>query len=83
MTRQRGRRGPLLMVGLALAASLWFGIVEAYLRLHRLHDLRLGNFAPRIVDAGMLALNAALLVAFVAVHLVRRSEVVDADEGSG
>jgi hypothetical protein len=82
LTRHRARRWPVLVFGLALAASLWFGVVEAYLRLHRLHDLRVGNFAPRIVDAGMLALNAALLVAFVAVRMLRRSGGIDADEGS-
>jgi hypothetical protein len=83
LTLHRAWRWPVLVVGLALAAGLWFGIVEAYLRLHPLHDLRVGNFAPRIVDAGMLALNAALLLAFVAVHLLRRSAGIDVDEGPG
>lgn len=69
MTRRRAR----LTLGLAIAGSLWFGLVLAFVRLHMSHHLFIGNVDSRLVDVGMLALNAALLVSFVTVHRSRRS----------
>lgn len=62
-----------VIVGLALAGSLWFGLVLVYVRLHTSQRLLIGNVDPRFVDVGMLALNAALLVSFVTVYRSRRS----------
>lgn len=69
MTRRRAG----VIVGLALAGSLWFGLVLAFVRLRASQRLLIGNVDPRFVDVGMLALNAALLVAFVTVYRSRRS----------
>lgn len=82
MSLRRVRRPPTLVVGLALAASLWFGLVLALVRLHLYPRLLVAHIRPRFVDVGMLGLNAALLIAFVAVHLFRQSRRVDADEVS-
>ncbi len=77
------RRVPALLVRLALAGSLWFGLVQAFVRLDVQHRQLVGNVDPRLVDAGMLALNAALLVAFVAIHRFRRSRKTTSDEAPG
>ena len=70
------------MMGLALAASLWFGVVLAFVGLHLYPRLLVAHVDPRFVDMGMLALNAALFVAFVAVHIVHQSRRLDADKAS-
>ncbi len=45
-------------------------------------SLLVGSLDPRLVDAGMLALNAALLVAYVTVHRCRRSRKTTSDQAS-
>lgn len=55
--------GPLLLIALALAASLVFGFIPAVMRLHLEH--RAVSYDPRLVDVLSLALNAALLIALV------------------
>jgi hypothetical protein len=84
-----GRRTPAMLVGLALAGSIWFGLVMAFVRLHMQHGWLVANIDSRLVDVGMLGLNAALLVSFVTVHLFRRSrqppgaDASSPDEASG
>lgn len=73
MTPGRVRRAPARLVGLALAGSLWFGIVSVFVRLHTQHRLLAANVDSRLVDVSMLALNAALLASFVIVHVFSRS----------
>jgi hypothetical protein len=83
LTPDRVRRARALLVGLALAGSLWFGIVAVFVRLHTQHRLPAANVDSGLVDVSMLALNAVLLVSFVIVHLFRRSGGGDAGEASG
>ncbi len=58
-----------MLVGLALAGSLWFGLLPAFLQ----RRLLVANVDSGLLDAGMLALNAALLASFVTVRIYRRS----------
>jgi len=53
-----------MLVGLALAGSLWFGLLPAFLQ----RRLLVANVDSGLLDAGMLALNAALLASFVTVY---------------
>jgi len=57
---------PAILVGLAIAGSLWFGLIPLFVRLHLQH--RMPVIDSRLVDLGVLAINAALLLAFVTVH---------------
>lgn len=82
MSLLRVRRLPALLGGLALAGSLWFGIIQAYVHLHS-QVLRAAKVDPRVMDVGMLALNAALLAAFATVQRIRRPRRVDAGEAPG
>ncbi len=70
MTLHRARRvAPAILVGVALAGSLWFGLIPWIVRLHLQH--RLPTIDSRLVDLGSLVLNAALFAAFVTVHRFR------------
>lgn len=82
-SRGHGRRPPALVVGLALVGSLWLGLVLAFVRLQLYPRLLAAHVRSSFVDVGMLALNAALLVAFVAIRVFHRSRRGDADEASG
>jgi hypothetical protein len=70
LTLQRARRAaPAILLGVALAGSLWFGLIPLVVRLHLQH--RLPTIDSRLVDLGVLVLNAALLLAFLTVHRFR------------
>jgi len=70
LSLHRARRlAPAMLVGLAIAGSLWFGLIPLVVRLHLQH--RLPVIDSRLVDLGALAVNAALLLAFVTVHRFR------------
>jgi hypothetical protein len=70
LTLHRARRlAPAILVGVALAGSLWFGLIPLIVRLHLQH--RLPTIDSRLVDLGVLLLNAALLAAFVTIHRFR------------
>jgi hypothetical protein len=66
----RTRSVIVLLVGVALAASLTFGFVPTVFRAYA--QRRVVRYDPRLLDLVSLALNAALLVALVCVgHLHR------------
>jgi hypothetical protein len=68
----RTRAVALLVIGLLLAGVLWFGLVPAVTSL-RAQGVPLANrLDPGVVDAAVLALNVALLIAVVVVHWSRR-----------
>lgn len=73
MSLRRTRRSLALVLGLALAAGVWVGLVGMFVRLHMQHRLLVGSLDSRLVDVGMLALNAVLLASFVTVHRSGRS----------
>jgi hypothetical protein len=64
----------LLVIGLALAGVLWFGFVPLVADLHAHGRLVATTLDARVVDGIGLALNAALLIAIVAVHNWRKGE---------
>jgi hypothetical protein len=68
------RAGPALLVGIALAGFLWLGLIPVALRLYAQRRSLAGSYDSWVVDALLLAMNAALLVALVKVDgLGRRS----------
>lgn len=64
----------LLVVGLVLAALLWFGLVPVVMDLHAHGRLVATTLDARVVDRVVLALNAALLLAIIAGQHWRRGE---------
>lgn len=67
--RRARRVAPVLLIGLALAASLAFGFIPMVLHLYA--EWRAGSFDPRLVDLLSLALNAALLIALLSLGRLR------------
>jgi hypothetical protein len=70
MSRTRGVA--LLVIGLLLAGVLWFGLIPAVENLRAQHVPLAKSLDPGVVDAVVLALNVALLIAVVVVHWSRR-----------
>ncbi len=61
------RAGPALLVGIAVAGFLWLGLIPVALRLYAQRRSLAGSYDSWVVDALLLAMNAALLVALVKV----------------
>jgi hypothetical protein len=72
-----------MLVGLALAGSLWFGLVTAFVGLQMQHRRLVASVDSGVVDVGMLGLNAALLVSFVTVHRFRQPPGAERGVGDG
>jgi hypothetical protein len=68
------RAAPALLIGIALAAVLWLGLIPVAFRLYAQRRSLAGSYDARLVDGLVLAANAGLLVALVTVdRLGRRS----------
>ena len=63
---------PALLVGLALAGGLWFGLLPALARLTTKYPSLARRFDPSIVDVLALALNLGLLVALLSIDRLRQ-----------
>ena len=73
------RLGAGVLIGLVLAASLWFGVIPGvtWFFTGRQHQVR---FDPKIVDLVGLLLNIALLALLAAVAGLRRQSQPRAGE---
>ncbi len=65
------RAAPALLIGIALAGGL-LGLIPVALRLYAQRQSLAGTYVSWLVDALLLALNAALLVALVKVDSLER-----------
>lgn len=66
------RAAPAILIGIALAGSLWLGLIPVALRLYAQRRSLAGSYDSWLLDALLLAVNAALLVALVKVDGLRR-----------
>jgi hypothetical protein len=64
----------LPVVGLVLAGVLWFGLVPTVTNLTAQGVPLANSLDPGVVDGVVLALNVALLIAFVATYWSRRGQ---------
>jgi hypothetical protein len=71
------RRGPLalLLIGAGLLASLNIGVVLTVTHLYAEHRGVAGAIDPRLVDAGALPANGALLFAFLRLSRFDRESI--------
>lgn len=70
---------PALLIGLALAACLWLGVVPIT-RFSAQHPSLAPRLDPRIADVLALALNAVFLIALFSVDRLRRRSSHSGDQ---